>query len=107
MLRPFLVTGLWTSQNTNVFTKHKRFHKTQTFSCVLYAHSQFLCSLVKFDLTNQGLRQPVQPHTLNAQLLVFDEILAQPHFAIVNCSDPLMSLFHSPVLTHSLILLQL
>jgi len=32
-----------------------------------------LCSLVKFDLANQGLRQPVQPHTFSAQLLVFDE----------------------------------
>jgi len=40
---PALVTGLWTSIH----------HKKQTFSCVLYAHSQFLCSLVKFDLANR------------------------------------------------------
>jgi len=82
-------------------------HKKQKFSCVLYAHSQFLCSLAKFDLANQGVRQPVQPHTFNTQLLVFDEALAQPHFAVVNCSDAAMSVFHSPVLTRSLIFLQL
>ena len=79
----------------------------QTFSCVLYAHSQFLCSLVKFDLANQGVRQPVQPHTFNAQLLVFDETLAQPDFVVVNCSDVRMSVLHCPVLTRSLIFLQL
>jgi len=73
------------------------------FSCVLYAHSQFLCSLAKFDLANQGVRQPVQPHTFN----VFDETLAQPHFAVVNSSDVGMSVFHSPVLKRSLIFLQL
>jgi len=55
----------YTSQKTNVF-----------LCTVLYAHSQFLCSLVKFDLAKQGLRQPVQPHPFNAQLLVFDETLA-------------------------------
>ena len=81
--------------------------KKQTLSCVLYAHSQFLCSLSKFDLAIQGLRQPVQPHTFSAQLLVFDETLAQPHFAVLNCSDVGMSVFHSPVLTRSLIFLQL
>jgi len=82
-------------------------HKKQTLSCVLYAHSQLLRSLAKFDLANQGLRQPVQPYTFNAQLLVFDETLAQPHFAVVNCSDAVMSVFYSPVLARSLILLQL
>ena len=66
---------------------------------------QFLCSLVKLDLANQGLRQPVQPHTFNAQLLLFDETLAQPDFAVV--SDVVMSAFYSPVLTRSLIFLQL
>jgi len=85
--------GLWTSIQ----------HKKLTFSCVLYAHSQFLCSLVKFDLANQGLRKPVQPHTFH----VFDETLAQPHFAVLNCSDIAKSVFHSPVLTRSLIFLQL
>jgi len=72
-------------------------------SCVLCPHSQFLCNLAKFYLANQGVRQPVQPHTFNAQLLVFDETLPQPDFAAVNCSDAVMSVFHSPVLTRSLI----
>jgi len=80
-----LVTGLWTSIH----------HKKQTFSCALYTHSQFLCSLAKLDLVNQGVRQPVQPHTFNAQLLVFDETLAQSDFAVVNCFDVVMSVFHS------------
>jgi len=77
-------------------------HKQQTFSCVLYAHSQFLCSSVKFEL-----RQPVQPHTFIAQLLVFDETLAQPEFTVVNCSHVGISVFHPPVVTRSLIVLQL
>ena len=77
------------------------------FYCILYAHSQFLCSLVKFDLANQGLRQPVQPHTFSAQLLVFDETLAQRHFAVVNWSDVVVSVFLSPILTPSLVFLQL
>ena len=66
-----------------------------------------MCSSVTFDLANQGLRQPVQPHTLNAQLPVFKETLAQPHFAIVNCSDVMVSVFHSTILTPSLIFLEL
>jgi len=79
---PPLVTGLWTSLH----------HKKQTFSCVLYAHSQFLCSLAKFDLANQDVRQPVQPHTY-AQLFVFDKTLVQLDFAVVNCSDALRVYF--------------
>jgi len=62
------------------------YHKQPTISCVLDAHSQFLCGLARFDLANRGVRQPVQPHTY-ARLLVFDETLAQPDFAVVNCSD--------------------
>jgi len=57
-----------------------------------------LCCLARFDLANRGVRQPVQPHTY-ARLLVFDETLAQPHFAAVNCSDAVM--FYSPFLTRS------
>jgi len=81
--------------------------KKQTLSCVLYAHSQFFCSLVKFDLAKQVLRQPVQPHTFNAQLLVFDETLVRPDFEVLNCSDVVVSVFHSPILTPSLVFLQL
>jgi len=91
------VTGLWTSI----------YHKKQTFSCVINAHSQFLSSLTKCDLANQGVRQPVQPHTFNAQLLVFKETLAQSEFAVVNCSEVGMSVFHSTVLMRSLICLHL
>jgi len=59
-----------------------------------------LCSLARFDLTNRGVHQPVQPHTY-ARLLVFDETFAQPHFALVNCSDAVMSVFYSPYSTCS------
>ena len=60
-----------------------------------------LSTLAKFDLANQGVRQPVQLHTFNAQLPVFKETLVQPDFVVVNCSDVVMSVFHSPVLTRS------
>jgi len=49
-------------------------------------HSHFVY-LAKFDLANRGMRQPVQPHTFCARLLIFDKTLAKPHFAAVNCSD--------------------
>ena len=58
-----------------------------------------LCSLAGLDLTNWGVRQPVQPHT-HARLLVFDKTLA-PHFAVVNCCDAVMSVFYSLFSTHS------
>jgi len=45
------------------------------------------CSLARFDLANESMRKLVQPHTFYAQLLVFDETLAQPDFAGVNCSN--------------------
>jgi len=84
----------------NVYTKKRK------FSCVIYAQSQFLCCLARFDLADRGMRQPVQPRTFYARLLVFDETLAQSHFAVVNCSDVVMSVIYIPVLTHSLIFLQ-
>jgi len=77
--------------------------KNRNFSSVLHAHSQFLCGLARFDLANRGVRQPVQPHTFYGPLFVFDKTLAQPHFAVVDCSDALMNGFYSPVLTRSLI----
>jgi len=66
-----------------------------------------LSVLAKFDLANQGMRQPVQLHTFNAQLPVFDETLVQPDFVVVNWSDVVMNVFYSHVLTRSLIFLQL
>jgi len=74
---------------------------------ILYAHSQFLCSLARFDLANRGVRQTVQLPTFYARLFLVDETLAQPHFAVVNCYDAMMSVFYSPVLTFNLIFLQL
>jgi len=68
---------------------------------------KFLCSLARFDLANRGVRQTAQPHTFYAQLLVLDKTSAQPHFSVVNCSDAVMNVFYSPVLTRSLIFLQL
>jgi len=82
-------------------------NKNGKFSCVLYAHSQFLSSLARFDLANRGVSQTVQPYTFYARLLEFDKTLAQPHFAVVNCSDAVMSMLYYPVLTRSLIFLQL
>jgi len=74
---------------------------------VLYALSQLLCGLAKFDLANRGVRQTAQPHTFYAPPLVFDKTSAQPHFAVVNCSDAVMTVFYYPVLSRSLIFLQL
>ena len=47
------------------------------------------------------MRQPVQPHTFCARLLVFGKTLAKSHFAVVNCSKAVVSVFHSPVLTRA------
>jgi len=38
-------------------------------------------------------------------MLAFAETLAQLDFAVVNCSEVVMSVFYSPVLTRSLIFL--
>ena len=96
ILRPLLVTGLWTSI-------HQR---QQTFSCVLYAYSPIPVQFSKTRSRKPG-SAPASPAAHHAQLLVFDEALAQPHFAVVNCSDVGMSVFHSTVLTRSLMFLQL
>ena len=67
----------------------------------------FLRTLSAFDLANQGVRQPAQLHTFNAQLPVFKETLVQPDCVVVNCFDVVMSVFLSPVLTCNLLFLQL
>jgi len=77
------------------------------FSCVLYAYSQFMCSLARFYLAYQSVSQRALPHTFYAWLLIFDKTSAQAYFYIANCSDAVMSVFYSPVLTRSLIFLQL
>jgi len=69
-----------------------------------------LCTLCAFPILvwfSTIARQRVQPYTFYAQLLVYDKTLAQPDFAVVNCSDAVMSAFYSPVSTRSLTFLQL
>jgi len=72
-----------------------------------FAHSQFMCTLARFDLANRGVLQPVQSHAFYARLLIFGDTLAQPHFAVVNCSEAVMNVFYFPVLIRNLIFLQL
>ena len=67
----------------------------------------YFIRFTKFDLANQGVRQSVQLHAFNVQLPVFKETLVQPDFVVVNCSDVVMSVFHSPILTRNLLFLQL
>ena len=62
------------------------------------AFSILVYSLARFDLADRGVYQSVQPRTFCARLLVYDETLAQPHFAVVNCSDVVMCVFYIHVL---------
>ena len=80
--------------------------KNWKFSCVLHAHSQFLWSFARFDHANRGVRQPVQPHTFYARLLVFDKTSAASFCSckLLGRSDECVLL---PVLTCSLIFLHL
>jgi len=97
----------------NVFNFLKKLKKTTVplvLLCLTFPYFMRIlnsCSLARFDLANQGVRQPAQPHTFYARLLVFDKTSAQPHFAVVNCSDAVTSVLYSPVLTSSLIFLLL
>jgi len=66
------------------------------------------CVVSQDSIIQTGMCIPsVQLHTFYARLLVFNKTLTQPHFAVVNCSDSLMSVFYFPVLTRSLTYLQL
>jgi len=80
-------------------------NKSEVFLRTLCA-CQFLSSLARLDRAHRRVRYPVQPHFFYARLLVFDMTLAQPHFAVVHCTDALMSVFYSTDLTRSLIFLQ-
>jgi len=64
-----------------------------------------LCSVARFALANPGVRQPVQTYTY-ARLFVFDDTLPQPHFAVVNYSDAVMSVFYA-LFQHAAKILQL
>jgi len=80
--------------------------KNWKFSCVLHAHSQFLWRFARFDHANRGVRQPVQPHTFYARLLVFGKTSAASFCSckLLARSDESVLL---PVLTCSLIFLHL
>ena len=65
------------------------------FSWVLYAHSQFLCSLARFYLANSGVRQTAQSHTFSCSTALIRRDISEPHFAVVNCSDVVMSVLFS------------
>ena len=66
------------------------------------------CVVLQDSILQTGVCASQSSHTpSHARLLLFDETLAQLDFAVVNCSDAVMSAFYSPVLTHSLIFLQL
>jgi len=75
--------------------------KNESFLEYLMCIINSLCSLARFDLANRSVGKPIQPHIFYARVLVFDETLAQPDLAVVNCSDVVMSLFffHSSLLT--------
>jgi len=79
--------------------------KKRNFSSVLYAHSQFLCSLASLKLLTLGVRHPSRIHS---DRLLFDETFAQPCiFAVVNCAGVALNVFYSPVLMRWRIFLQL
>jgi len=65
------------------------------------------CVVLQDSILQTGVRQTVQPDTFYARRLVFDKTSAKHHFAAVNCSDAVMSVFCYPVLICSLIFLQL
>ena len=65
-----------------------------------------LCSSARFDFANWAVRQTVLPHTC-ARLLVFDETLAQPHSAVVNCSDAVIMVLFTPLFQRAAKILQL
>jgi len=78
-----------TKSSLDFYTSQKK----REFFCVLCAHAQFLCCLARFDLASRCVCQPIQPLTYT-QLLVSDEALPQRDFAIINCSDAMMTLFY-------------
>jgi len=65
------------------------------------------CVVLQDSILQTGVCASRSSHTFYARLLVFDKKSVQPHFAAVNCSDAMMSVFYSPVLMRSLIFLQL
>jgi len=101
---PTPVTSLGHQEGRRVFREGPKFFKP----CPIFLK---LCPTFFQGAENfcwGGFAPPgYRPAHTSAPLLVFDKILAQPHRAVVNCSDAVMSVFHSPDLTRSLIFLQL
>ena len=96
--------------------------KNRKFSCVLHAHSQFLCSLARCDLANRGVLQRVQPRSAarirqdisaasfcsckllrcNDECVLLPCFNAQPDiFAVMNCCVVALSLYSSDIVTWS------
>jgi len=48
------------------------------------------CVVQQDSILQTGVYSALQPHTFYARLRVFDKTLAQPRFAVVNCSDAMM-----------------
>jgi len=100
----FLFRFFFFFKRTGFVLLKKHENPKRKFSCVLYAHSQLLCSLASFKLSTLSVRHPRRIHS---DRLLFDETFTQPCiFAVVNCADVALSVFYSPVLTRCLILLQ-
>ena len=53
------------------------YKQKKSFFCVLYTHSQFLCTLARFDLANRGVRQPVQRTLSMLDCLYFEKLLSK------------------------------
>jgi len=68
-------------------------------SCVVWQDSILQTGMWRFA--------PASAAAHFARLLLFDKTSAQPDFSVVNCSDAVMGVFYSLVLTRSLIFLQL
>jgi len=79
----------------------KKTQQKRKFSCTLHAHSQFLCSLVRLDLANRGVRHPVQPQTYAhdvMRVVLLPCFNAQPDiFAVMNCCVVALIVFSSDI----------
>jgi len=70
--------------------------KKRKVSCVLYAHSQLLCSLQILNCQSWESH----PRRIHFDRLLFVETFEQPCvFAVVNYADVALNAFYSPVLT--------
>jgi len=80
--------------------------KLKVFSRTLFAFSIHVY-FSKIRSCKPGCASASPVTRFYARLLVFGDTLSQPPFAVVNCSEGVMSVFYFPVLIRSLIFLQL